>query len=162
MKLPFGRKSNTPLLRELLLPAWRDSLEEHWLHLLGSSSQESRSNPCTSMLKSLIVHRLVIAVLLAITAVLLFRESSRDVRGNAGSRIRASAGAPDVVPDPLAERLREAGRPEFPIQFDADMNEYQLVYSYTNADGSRVVSRSPLHFDPFTGARLPESTRHVH
>jgi len=94
--------------------------------------------------------------------VLLFRKSPRDATDNTASRIAAPTGTREVVAQSLSERLREEGRPEFPIQFIADMNEFQLVYSYTNTDGSRVVSRSILHFDPFTGARLPESTRDSH
>jgi len=111
------------------------------------------------MLKSLFVHRLVIAGLLAVIAVLWFHQSHENGPGTIANRIAGAGASPEISAQPLAERLRNESRPEFPIHFDADMNEFQLVYSYTNADGSRGSSWTPLHYDPFTGARLPESTR---
>jgi hypothetical protein len=114
------------------------------------------------MLRSLLIHRLLIAALLAVVAVLSLRKGSRRVIDHAESTVAAEKGGAITGLKSLTETLREESRPEFPIHFDADMNEFQLVYSYTNADGSHVVSRSFLYYDPFTGARLPESTRPSH
>jgi hypothetical protein len=49
---------------------------------------------------------------------------------------------------------RNADDPEVPIEFNADVNEYQLVSALPGRG-----SRQPLYFCPFCGCRAPRSTR---
>jgi hypothetical protein len=112
----------------------------------------------SSVLRSLAFHRLLIAALLAVIAALWFRKGPRQTPNGAEKPVPSPLRRQATGDTSLAETLRKE-RPEFPIKFDADMNEFQLLHSYTNTVGERLVSRWILYYDPFTGQRLPESTR---
>lgn len=50
------------------------------------------------------------------------------------------------------------GRTNFPIQYDKELAEYQLVFTYTEGT-DQVTSRMPIKFCPWTGKPFPESKR---
>lgn len=68
---------------------------------------------------------------------------------------------------PLVTTLaKELTNPFSPIKFNAKVNEYQLVYGYnTNEIVGNVTNivrytiYCPLRYDPWTGEKLPDTTR---
>jgi hypothetical protein len=68
---------------------------------------------------------------------------------------------------PLVTSLaKEVTNPFSPIKFNAKVNEYQLVYGYnTNEIAGNITNAvrytfyCPLLYDPWTGKKLPNSTR---
>jgi hypothetical protein len=61
---------------------------------------------------------------------------------------------------------KEVTNPFSPIKFDAEVNEYQLVYGYDTNEVAGGVTNAvrytfycPLLYNPWTGEKLSDSTR---
>lgn len=113
------------------------------------------------------LYMLVIALLVVACGIMFMHLQSNPQTDSRGAHIRSFLGLnkkgddspfPNTVTNDLSELNKYALRPGFPIQYDTNLGEYQLVYSYMEG-ADQVVSRMPLKYCPWTGTQLPGSMR---
>lgn len=59
---------------------------------------------------------------------------------------------------PFTDVFKEAQKSNSPVQFNVNVNEYQIVHEY-DLNGEHFTARYPLIYCPWTGVKLPKSRR---